>query len=744
MSHRIRQGFILAVRVTGFGSSVGSKGRAYENCTDSTRRLCTLFDVPGGSLSNLHYYSSQAGLCGLNELREPKDWQGLAEKTEETCRGLVDDAILSKPGADVVKKLDTISDVLCQTIDAAEFCRNVHEDESWRQAAHGACLHLGAYVHELNTHFGMYSALCKAMENKGSFQNQEHVLVGDMLKRDFERFGVHLEGKERDDMTSLVAFIQEAGHLYMKNAVDQSLLGSITLDEKNFEAEKKVFINNADNSYGLDSLFHKGTVMGRRVLQTSGDGRTCQGLLFHCDYEEIRKASFETYQTYPKENKKIAIELLQARKQVAGIMGYDSFSGYQLDGFSLGNTPFAVETFLREMNTSIQSAIAKEVDELEEFKRSLYTDNRGVLKPWDKDWAIQRTLPMDLTDRIHPLGRIFTIPGFVAGMSALLEEVMGLKLVVQDLLPGESWAAGVIKLFLCDVSTGESHGTIYLDLLNRRGKFGGAALFTLRCGRKLDDGSYQLPKVALVANVSAHDYLSFGDIETLSHEFGHALHSVLSRTDLQHLSGTRGPQDIIEVPSHVFERFASNPQALRLMARAGGNLTDYISDAVFNALKQRKQHCAAMKLEKTLEMCLMDQYMHGHKVGQEGFGSSNDISEFMNKMGSKGKIAKPFPPLRFSHIVGYAGNYYSYLYAHCIAAEVWGNAKSENENGWPSLQMMKEDMFKPGGSKPAKEYVMDILSAQTHSDEIITVKDSRGIAGSFPSFKTHLEDMNIH
>ena len=744
MSHRIRQGFILAVRVTGFGRFVSSKGSVFGKCTDSTPHRRTLVDLPGSPASIFHYYSTHVGLCGLKDLREPEDWQGLAEKTEETCRGLVDDAILANPGPDVVKKLDKISDVLCQTIDAAEFCRNVHEDEVWRQAAHGACLHLGAYVHELNTHFGMYSALCKAMERKNLFENREHVLVGNMLKRDFERFGVHLEGRERGDMTSLVAFIQEAGHLYMKNAVDQSLLGSIVLDEKRFESERKMFINNADNSYGLDSLFHKDNVMGRRVLRTSGDGRTCQGLLFHCDYEEIRKASFETYQSYPKENKNIAMELLQARKQVAGIMGYDSFSEYQLDGFSLGNTPFAVETFLKEMNTYIQPAIAKEVDKLEEFKQSLYNDNRGTLKPWDKDWAIQRTLPTDLTDKIHPLSRIFTIPGFVVGMSALLEEVMGLKLVVQDLLPGESWAAGVMKLFLCDASTGESHGTIYLDLLNRPGKFGGAALFTLRCGRKLDDGSYQLPKVALVANISAHDHLSFGDIETLSHEFGHALHSVLSRTDMQHLSGTRGPQDIIEVPSHVFERFASDPQALRLMARAGGNITEDISDAAFDALKQRKQHCAAMKLEKTLEMCLMDQYMHGLKVGQEGFGSSNDISEFMAEMGSKNHIAKPFPPLRFSHIVGYAGNYYSYLYANCIAAEVWGNAKRENERGWPTLKMMQEDMFKPGGSKPAREYVMDILSAEKNCDEIITVKDSQGMAGSFPNFKTHLENMNIH
>ena len=71
-----------------------------------------------------------------------------------------------RPAAvDTVRKLDEISDVLCQTIDAAEFCRHVHHDEAWRRAAHAACGQLGGLsVHELNTHYGLYTALCRRLE----------------------------------------------------------------------------------------------------------------------------------------------------------------------------------------------------------------------------------------------------------------------------------------------------------------------------------------------------------------------------------------------------------------------------------------------------------------------------------------------------------------------------------------------------------------------------------------------------
>jgi mitochondrial intermediate peptidase len=683
------------------------------------------------------------GFTGMEGLRDPHDWRKLADRTEETCRGLVDDVIVgTEAGPEVVRGLDYISDVLCQTIDAAEFCRHVHADDEWRQEAHRTCIRLGAYVHELNTHAGLYGILCRSLKQRSSFRVEEEYLVGEMLKRDFERFGVHLQGQARDEMTQLVAFIQECGHSYMKHAIDISKTGEINVDIKKFLEEKNRFLPGRCRDYPLESIF------GRRrgnMMVAHGDTQTCQGILYHCDYEEIRRSAFKAYQSYPSENKRLGEDLLKARYRVAEIMGYPSYTAYQLDGFSLGNTPHAVSKFLKSIQNSLGSAVAVEMDELRRFKSSLYK-SEGQMPPelhlWDRDWAIQRTMPSSITASLQKLHSIFNVQGFITGMSALVEKVMGLQLVIVHMPAGESWAQGVMKVCVTDVQSGEKFGTIYLDLLQRRGKFGGAALFTLRCGRLLDNGSYQLPKVALVANIASNSFLTFGDLETLCHEFGHALHSVLSRTRLQHLSGTRGPQDIIEVPSHVFERFASDPAALSFMAKWGLAGHQEISKDILTGLKQRREHYAAIKLKKTVEMCILDQYMHGEGVSREGFGSFSDLSEHMKEFGVTNYQNSMFPPVRFSHIVGYGGNYYSYLFANCIASEIWENAQSTSDVGWPSRIVLHHKMLRSGGAKPAQQYIEDILGPQ-YDSKLVNISDDYGMHGSYPDCTAYLKYLGI-
>ena len=251
----------------------------------------------------------------------------------------------------------------------------------------------------------------------------------------------------------------------------------------------------------------------------------------------------------------------------------------------------------------------------------------------------------------------------------------------------------------------------------------------------------QLPVVALVANISSHNHLTYSDLETLCHEFGHALHSILSRTEFQHLSGTRGPQDVIEVPSHVFEGFASDPKALKLMAKSAGGCREELSDAVFLAPLERKRCFASIHLQKTLEMCLLDQFLHGPCVSSLSLQDLNHkITEFMEQHEIRRLRTMNFPPLRFSHLVGYGGNYYSYLFANSIASEVW-NCSGE---GWPSSSMLKENMLKPGGALPAAKYIEGMFKDRKKSDVLIYQIDPiRRKEGCYPNSLAYLQRVGI-
>lgn len=140
---------------------------------------------------------------------------------------------------------------------------------------------------------------------------------------------------------------------------------------------------------------------------------------------------------------------------------------------------------------------------------------------------------------------------------------------------------------------------IYLDLYPRANKYNHAAHFTVRCGRRLTNSqSYQIPVVALVTNFSRPaanqpSLLTHAELETLFHEFGHAMHSLLSRTEFQHLSGTRAQLDFVETPSHLFEYFAWDHRVVGKFAKH--YLTDEpIPEEMMKNLRRSKSMFGAM------------------------------------------------------------------------------------------------------------------------------------------------------
>ena len=180
----------------------------------------------------------------------------------------------------------------------------------------------------------------------------------------------------------------------------------------------------------------------------------------------------------------------------------------------------------------------------------------------------------------------------------------------------------------------------------RPGKFTGAAHFTVRCGCKVlgdkqyqqlregkdthsdklyhglsSDASQQLPLVALAFNFPPSDrgeepLLGLNELTTLFHEWGHALHSLLSRTTYQHLSGTRGALDFVEVPSHLFEYFASEPALLQRWGRH--HATGQAAPAgLFEEALQQRRYTEALEVQSQLLYSLCDQYAFGADWGHQ-------------------------------------------------------------------------------------------------------------------------------
>ena len=283
-------------------------------------------------------------------------------------------------------------------------------------------------------------------------------------------------------------------------------------------------------------------------------------------------------------------------------------------------------------------------------------------------------------------------------------------------------------------------GDVYLDLSPRPAKFPGAAHFTLRCGRRNGDllgleedggaagagaggarrGSPPAaarPAVAIVASFAGlretprggpsasalsaplpwQGSLAWSEVTTLLHELGHALHSLLSRTEFQHLSGTRGPLDVVELPSHVAERWARLPVAAAAGAGAAAAALatrGRVSRVDFVAAEAARAATGALDFLGQVTDALVDAELHRGSGGggAGGFGAEAAAADAAALVAALSPLPQPprpgsatpsslsfSPHARFGHLAGYGGAYYSYVFAECVAADAASRAAGAGE-----------------------------------------------------------------
>jgi len=312
---------------------------------------------------------------------------------------------------------------------------------------------------------------------------------------------------------------------------------------------------------------------------------------------------------------------------------------------------------------------------------------------------------------------------------------------------------------------------VYCDLFSRAGKSPNPAHFTLRCSRAIsqseieeygnldhpfgsateaatdgmahgiDNSSgtvFQLPTIALICafarpaqalvssgNSKKPTLLSFRDVQTLFHEMGHALHSILGRTSLQNVSGTRCATDFAELPSVLMEHFAFAPKVLDLWARHweaddddGSGVFQGREKLPYALIKERleiERRMAGAETEAQIVLAMLDQAYHGHLGGNSsGRGDINSTEVYHGIYSQYSSI--PEPPGTawqgfFGHLFGYGATYYSYLFDRAIAARVWkvvfedGEKAVDREMG----ERYKEEVLKWGGGREGWKCVAGVL-----------------------------------
>ena len=724
--------------------------------------LRKVFDSPPfwkdfSTRSSAHRNGIQSGLLQNKYLKDPQGFQDFSRDALKNCQKIVD-TISAATTTDeyrlVVRLLDRLSDQLCRVIDLVDFIRNVHPDQRIQHAATFAHGRMFEYMNVLNTTKILHDQLEKAcsIQDVTSQWTEEEKVTAQILLEDFKRSGVSAPEREKNRFVELSNDVVECGTELNERMAPERM--SIEFPSSRLKGMDPIAIKRR-TSWGTTTLPTFGPE-AQLALNTVHDADARRDV-----YLAMRRASGSSIDTVES--------LAKARAELARLARHDSYGHLTLSD-KMSKSPEAVNGFLRALAAENKSHATSDITEMLELKRAdANADNfPGQLNAWDRDYYSTRLRSRIFAENrmSESLSQYFSVGTVMQGLSRLFNRLYGVSLVPRETLPGETWNEDVRCLDVVDERDGHI-AVIYCDLFKRPNKSPNPAHFTLRCSREissseineavakgalssapalteladtLNDGMAlnvdltnhtvkQLPTIGFICDFprsstsrssSTPALLTLRQFTTLFHEMGHCLHSILGRTSLQNVSGTRCATDFAELPSILMEHFAADPDVLGLYARHWETDAPLDARLVSEELEKSRRLRAAAETENQIILSVLDQKLHGPDVpplnGDNARWSSTEMYQQVHNDPTFASIPEPNGTAWqgfFGHLYQYGAVYYSYLFDRAIAAKLFGDVFSagralDREQG----ELYKKAVLRWGGGRDPWRCVADVLGGE--------------------------------
>ncbi|SCV01609.1 LAME_0G17326g1_1 [Lachancea meyersii CBS 8951] len=630
-----------------------------------------------------------------------------------------------------IQRLDRLSDLLCRVIDLCEFVRASHPDPQFVQAAQLCHEEMFEFMNVLNTDTSLCEILKSVLADKSLTKqlSTEEIRVGKILLEDFEKSGIDMEAGVGEQFISLSQQISLVGQEFINNT-DYAKTQSVRVPCKDLE-------NSGISSILLAQLLRDARGLNYKVPT---HGYIAFSILRSCPDENIRMKLWTAMHSCPDQQIIRLKQLAKLRGYLAFIMGKESYAEYQLDG-KMAKSPTYVKGFVQSLVDTTKPLAVQELKTLANLKsehlglKKPETDAEILVsvRPWDREYystlnALQQQRKSLENEQINSY---FSLGTVMQGLSNLFQSIYGIRLEPVVASPGETWSPEVRRINVVSDTEG-TIGVVYCDLFERRGKTTNPAHFTVCCSRQIYPGEtdlstiqvgqlrstgekFQLPVISLVCSFAQETgpeqsayLLQLNDVETLFHEMGHAMHSMLGRTSLQNISGTRCATDFVELPSILMEHFARD---LRVLASIGRH---HVSNkpVPLELLKLSQNEHTYLQHTETFsqaKMAMLDQEMHSSVMLTD---KPVDVVDMYHELEKKLGVLSDDKSNwcgRFGHLFGYGATYYSYLFDRAIASKIWSHLFARDPFSRENGDKFKNSVLKWGGSRDPWECIADAL-----------------------------------
>ncbi|EPT01518.1 hypothetical protein FOMPIDRAFT_1029754 [Fomitopsis schrenkii] len=686
--------------------------------------IIVLFDQP--NVAQWAASLSPTGLFGHPTLTSPSAFHALANSMHPPAARESRQELFK-----VVKNLDRLSDLLCGVIDLAELIRNAHPDKAWVRCADDVYEQLCEFMNVLNTHVGLYEVLHAVLSDPEvvkSLSPEAHQTAL-IFWRDFEKSGIDLPPQQRERFVSLSTEIMLLGRQFLSETTTAKAPASIKPEE--LQGLKDM---------GMGARLRLQAQVTKRDLLVYPGSLQAQMIMRAAPAEEPRRKVYMAANTSSPEQIEVLERLLRARGELARLVGKESFAHMTL-GDKMAKSPENVQRFLDALLDHTRPHARNALRTLSLRKQAhLNTPPLPTIQAWDRDYYCPPEPPAPPV-LLPPL----TLGTVFMGLSRLFQNIYGISLRLAEVTPGEVWHSDVRKLEVVDEDTGVL-GWIYADLFARRGKPSGAAHYTVRCSRRVDDddvegdlafadmddehviqmsrvfesahrrqfpgqeGMFQLPVVVLLCEFArptigrGPTVLEWHEVMTLFHEMGHAMHSMIGRTEYQNVSGTRCATDLVELPSILMEHFLNSPAVLSLFDHTG-------SIDIHQAGNQHADPCRSIDTHTQILLASLDQTYHSPSVLNPRFNSTAALERLYDNRGLIPYVPGTSWQTQFGHLFGYGATYYSYLFDRAIASRVWQKLFFHDPLNRRTGERYKHEILRHGGGKDPWTMVSSLLSS---------------------------------
>ena len=430
--------------------------------------------------------------------------------------------------------------------------------------------------------------------------------------------------------------------------------------------------------------------------------------LQYADNRELRRQIWEAYQNRgnngnDKDNNEVLVTIANLRLEKANLLGYPTHAHFVLEE-AMAENPDNVYKLLNDL---WKPALAKAKVEAYDIKKEIEASGESF-EPAPYDWRYytekirQKRYAIDENE----LKPYFSLASVTQGAFDVANKLFGLTFTRLDNVPTYHEEVEVYEVFDND---GSHLGLLYADFFPRASKRGGAWMTSYRRQQTVD-GKRVAPIISIVCNFTPPvgdqpALITFDEANTLFHEFGHALHGLLSNVTYESQAGTAVSRDFVELPSQIMENWAADSEVLKMYAKHH-ETGEAIPDELITKLENAGTFDQGFATVEYLAASFLDMDFHTQtaKIGQ----SANDFEKAsMNKIGLIEEIIPRYRSSYFNHIFagGYSSGYYSYIWAEVLDSDAFAAFKETSLFDQATAESFRKNILERGGTeKPSVLY----------------------------------------